>query len=209
MPPQGGGGGGMAGAMVQKLQQLMQDPVASQAIMQKAQQMGLGGGGGGDPRARMAAQGVTEQGGFMPRGMQGQDSAGPATDGDLEAMMAQAQGMRPDIPPGPERGMMGERMDMMDDPRQTPMPPDGDSPETRMINQEIDRKGATFDGVDAPTQNDIDRLIEAPTDSMVEAFDAEFGDGAARQYINPGVKVRPIPGADPDDQAQFEEDPDQ
>ena len=78
-----------------------------------------------------------------------------------------------------------------------------------MVEQEMDRKGATFDGVDAPTKNDIDRLKEAPTDTMVEAFDAEFGDGAAKQYINPGAKMRPIPNADPEDQEQYEEDPDQ
>ena len=209
MPPQGGGGGGMAGAMIQKLQQLMQDPVASQAIMQKAQQMGLGGGGGAplpggapgqDPRMALAGPRGSEtmRGGVNPGVMStemlagaGQGGfSGPSTDGAIYDTLEANQGVRGDLPPRPGGPYTGyaEEMEPMDDPRQTPMPSDGDSPETRMINREIDRKGATFDGVDAPTQNDIDRILEAPTDMMLEAFDAQFGDGAAAQYLDPEGK---------------------
>jgi hypothetical protein len=54
-----------------------------------------------------------------------------------------------------------------------------------MAQDKIDKAGNTFDGTDAPTQNDIERLTASPTDSMVEAFDEQFGDGAAAKYINP------------------------
>ena len=56
-------------------------------------------------------------------------------------------------------------------------------PEAMAMDQ-IDQAGNTWDGVDAPTQNDIERLRSAPTDSAVESFDEQFGDGAAAKYMN-------------------------
>jgi hypothetical protein len=58
--------------------------------------------------------------------------------------------------------------------------------EQDMVSQEIDRKGATWDGVDAPTQGDIQRLQAQPTDTMVESFDEQFGEGSAAKYMNEG-----------------------
>ena len=55
--------------------------------------------------------------------------------------------------------------------------------EQDMVSNEIDRKGATWDGVEAPTQNDIERLTAEPTDSMVESFDEQFGEGSAAKYL--------------------------
>jgi hypothetical protein len=100
-------------------------------------------------------------------------------------------------PPGasPNRGEMGPTDRVQPDGRGAQLydmiargrTPEGDIPpgkEQDMISREIDRKGATFDGVDAPTQNDIERLRAEPTDTMVEAFDDQFGDGAAADYMN-------------------------
>jgi hypothetical protein len=71
-----------------------------------------------------------------------------------------------------------------------PMPPDGDmggepSPE-EMAQGEIDQAGYTWDGVDAPTKNDIERLKEDPSDEAIDSFDAQFGEGAAEKYLGSG-----------------------
>lgn len=66
-----------------------------------------------------------------------------------------------------------------------------------MAQGQIDKSGATFDGQDAPTQNDIERLVESPTDTMVEAFDEKFGDGAAAKYINQGDEEKGEPANNP------------
>jgi hypothetical protein len=68
------------------------------------------------------------------------------------------------------------------------VPPMGDSPgapmdEQQMINDEIDRKGATWDGQEAPTQNDIDRLQSDPSAINIKSFNAQFGEGAAEQVL--------------------------
>ena len=130
----GPGGAPPVGAMLQKIQELMQSPAARQGMMQFAQQSGMipGGGGGGAP----------PQGG-MPPGM-------PAPAGGSPPPPAM------DVPPGQEQDM---------------------------VSQEIDRKGATFDGVDAPTQNDIERLQADPTSVAIKAFDEQFGEGAAEKYL--------------------------
>jgi hypothetical protein len=213
MPP-GGGDPRMAQAMQMKLQQLMQDPVARagmQAHMQGGDprmagaQLAMQGGGGGINRPSVAMQGPRGQevirggdaplnpyardAGDMATGPQGGRSS-PATDQDLYEVQEANQGVRGNLPPVPdEMGMTGygEEMSPMKDPRQTPMPNgpgSGRSPETDMISEMMDRKGMTFDGTNAPTANDIERLREAPTDSMVEAFDEKFGDGAAAKYMN-------------------------
>jgi hypothetical protein len=52
-----------------------------------------------------------------------------------------------------------------------------------MAQSQIDNAGATFDGVDAPTKNDIERLREDPSPAMVMAFDEQFGQGAAEKYL--------------------------
>lgn len=59
------------------------------------------------------------------------------------------------------------------------VPPD---PEQMAMDQ-IDGAGNTWDGVDAPTQNDIDRLMENPTPEAIASFDAQFGEGAAQEYL--------------------------
>lgn len=167
----------MAAAMQQKLQQLMQDPVARAGIQAHMQ--------GGDPRmagARMAMQ----QG--PPPGMMGGAGQGgfssPTTDKALYDTQAANQGVRGNLPPIADKGGYtgyGDE-DTPQDPRQTPMPMKPGE-EQDMVSQEIDRKGATFDGTNAPTQNDIERLVSDPTAQAVKAFDVQFGDGAADKYL--------------------------
>jgi hypothetical protein len=60
-----------------------------------------------------------------------------------------------------------------------------------MANKSIQSAGNTkFEGKRAPTQADIDKLNEMPTDSMVEAFDEQFGDGATGKYLQQGEMDR-------------------
>jgi hypothetical protein len=55
-----------------------------------------------------------------------------------------------------------------------------------MVSDEIDRKGSTWDGVDAPTQNDIERLKEDPSQTNIDSFNEQFGEGAAEEYVGEG-----------------------
>jgi len=212
MPQPGGAPGGVPPqAMLMKLQQLMQDPVARQGMMQHAAQTGMIPGGGGGPDAQALA------GAAMGRG-------GPATDADLYAVQEANQGVRGNLPVMGDVGGYtgyGEEMTPMPERRQTPMPMrPGDQQEAegdyvgreaadqqeaegdyvgresadqqereggyaeRMVEQEIGSKGYTFDGVDAPTQNDIERLAADPSAKAREAFDMKFGEDAARDYLN-------------------------
>jgi len=201
MPQGGGGDPRMAGALQQKLQELMQDPAARAGIeahmrggdpRMAGAQVAMQGmqGGGGDPRDRMA-QGGLPRGDFDRSRTQqlggGPVGRGPATDQELYNTNTANQNIRGNLPKeykGLDMTGFSDEVEPMDDPRQTPMPDPNQTPEMDMVSREIDRKGATFDGVDAPTRNDIERLREAPTDSMVEAFDEKFGDGAAARYMN-------------------------
>lgn len=142
---QGGPPGGGAGAMVQTLQKLMQDPVAMKGMQQYASQMGFqmpGTGGGG-------AQ------------------AGPPP-GPMDMPPPMASG------PPPGQGPAGRQpMDM---------PPPGR--EQEMVSQRMDEAGATWDGTDAPTQNDIERLQAEPTPTNIDSFNEHFGDGMAEKYLD-------------------------
>ena len=128
-----------------------------------------------DPVAMKAMMGAAQQMGIPPQmlqmGMQMAGGGGGAPMPQGGDPMMQAPGGGPAMPPDMGgAGPSGEG-------EQPPMSPE------EMAQSEIDNAGATFDGVDAPTQNDIDRLMAEPTDAMVEAFDAQFGDGAAAQYL--------------------------
>ena len=218
MPP-GGGDPRMAQAMQQKLAQLMQDPAARAGIQAHMQ--------GGDPRAagaqvamqdpRMGAamRGVPPDG-FAPGRTEQLAGGGsgafssPTTDRALYESQEANQGVRGNLPPIPDKGGMTgyHDEDAPEDPRQTPMPMKPGE-EQNMVSQEIDRKGATFDGNEAPTKNDIERLVSDPTPQAVKAFDMQFGEGAADKYLEEdfsenspdGAKAEsiaePLPG-DPD-----------
>lgn len=136
--------------IMQAFSSLMQDPVAMQAMMQGAQQMGippemlqqLMGGAGGAGGPQMPAPPMAGGGQPMP----------PKAEVEGEGGMPPAEG-------------------------------EGDISPEEMAQGEIDNAGNTWDGVDAPTENDIERLLASPTDSAVESFDAQFGDGAAAKYM--------------------------
>ena len=128
-------------------------------------------GGGGAPIAQILQQ-------LMQNPQQLQQMMGVLMQ-DPAAM----QGMQAFMQGGGTGGPPPMPMDMP--PQEGPPPAEGppvDNAE-QMATDQIDSAGATFDGVDAPTQNDIERLKEEPTDTMVEAFDAQFGDGASAKYL--------------------------
>ena len=62
------------------------------------------------------------------------------------------------------------------------MPPGGGDPE-QMAADQIDQAGNTWDGVDAPTKNDIERLMADPNEDAVASFNEQFGEGAAEKYL--------------------------
>lgn len=92
---------------------------------------------------------------------------GNAQGGPPQGPMDMTQGIPPGMKPGDEQGM---------------------------VSQEIDRKGATWDGVDAPTQNDIERLTADPSPINIKSFDDQFGQGAAEKYL--GQEEGPPQGGD-------------
>jgi hypothetical protein len=129
--PQGPPGGGVPPqALLQKLQELMQDPVARQGMMQHAQATGMIPGGGAPPGAGtpMPPQGA-------PPGME--------------------------APPG--------------------APPQGDGAEA-MATDAIDSAGG-WEGTQSPTQTDIERLMNDPSEENIKSFDEQFGDGAAEKLL--------------------------
>lgn len=67
------------------------------------------------------------------------------------------------------------------------MPPTGpgaaQDPAEKMAQDKIDTAGQTWDGTDAPTKNDIERLMEDPSASNIKSFDAQFGEGMAEKYL--------------------------
>lgn len=122
-----------------------------------------------DPVAMKAMMQGAQQMGIDPQMLQQLAGGGGGGPGGPQMPMSPPEGGGQPMPP--EAEVSGEGSEGM--------PMDAE----QMATDQIDNAGATFDGVDAPTQNDIDRLMAEPTDSMVEAFDAQFGDGAAAQYL--------------------------
>ena len=154
----------------------MPDP---RELMMLAQQGGGGGppqmppGGGGDPRMAQAMQQKLAQ--LM------QDPVARA------GMQAHMQGGDP-RQAGAQAAMQDPRMAaaMQQQGGGQPMPPNAQMQpgnEQDMVSSEINRKGATFDGNEAPTKNDIERLMSDPSPENIKAFDAQFGEGAAEQYL--------------------------
>lgn len=87
------------------------------------------------------------------------------------------------MPPMPQ-GAQGGGQPMPSEP-----PPDegadegGNTPE-EMVNDQIDNAGNTWDGVEAPTKGDIQRLQENPTPAVIKSFDEQFGEGTAEKYVD-------------------------
>lgn len=112
---------------------------------------------------------------------------GPTTDQELMDSSTANQQIRGNLPiqrgKGDDYTGFTDSVDPMEDPRQTPMPMKPGE-EQNMVSDEIDRKGATFDGNEAPTQNDIERLQADPSSANVKAFDLQFGKGSAVDYLD-------------------------
>jgi len=158
------------------------------------------GGGGAPPDGAMLAQ-VIQQLMQSPAAMQGMQNfmqgqpptAGMPDPGMMQQMMA-AQGgggPPPGMPPGGEMPPMEEEGDA---------PPDAEA----MATQQIDSAGATWDGVDAPTKNDIERLMEDP-EGLQASFDAQFGDGMAAKYTGSGGSDEASEGEAPAEEAEYDE----
>jgi len=69
-----------------------------------------------------------------------------------------------------------------------PMPPGGaDTPQPddaeAMAKQAIDSPDGVWEGTKSPTPADIEKLNARPTDTNVESFDDQFGQGAAAKYM--------------------------
>ena len=141
--------------------------------------MAMQGGGGGNPMADAlkqklgelmqdpaALQGMQQYMQQMGGGMGGPGAAqAPPTSGPMD--------MTAGIPPGAEVPGM-EPTPGMDIPA---------GQEQDMVSQEIDRVGATWDGESTPTQSDIDRLRAEPTQTNIDSFDQQFGEGAAEKVL--------------------------
>jgi hypothetical protein len=52
-----------------------------------------------------------------------------------------------------------------------------------MAAAQIEGAGNTWDGVDAPTQNDIERLQSDPSPTAIDSFNQHFGEGSAEKYL--------------------------
>jgi hypothetical protein len=121
-----------------------------------------------DPVAMKGMQQYMQQ---MGGGMGAPGSAqAPPTGGPMD--------MTAGIPPGgPPPGMEAPPGAPMD------IPP---GQEQDMVSQEIDRVGATWDGEDEPTANDIERLKADPSQTNIDSFNQQFGEGAAEEYVGSG-----------------------
>jgi hypothetical protein len=129
-----------------------------------------------DPNAMKGMMQYAQRAGIDPRMLMqmAQGGGGGMAQGPGNPQAGPPQGPMDQIPPGTPP---------MNAPPGAPMQPGN---EQDMVSQEIDRKGATFDGTDAPTQNDIERLTEDPSAANIKAFDVQFGQGAAEQILEKG-----------------------
>lgn len=165
-------------------------------LMALLQQGGGGGGGGGMPPGGGGGMppGAPPGGGMgaMLQQVLGQLMQDPgAMKAMQQYMMQMGQGGTPGAPGDPQAPP--PNMPQQDGP--PGMQPGG---EQDMVNDEIDRKGATFDGDSAPTANDIERLQADPSDANVKAFDAQFGDGMAEKYLEEDKGEGPEGNSPPD-----------
>lgn len=99
----------------------------------------------------------------------------------MQAYMQQMQGGggAPGDPQGaPPRGPMDMPPPMTQGPG-APPPPDGAE---QMATDAIDGAGG-WQGKDAPTQTDIQRLEDDPSKPNIQSFDEQFGDGEAEKIL--------------------------
>jgi hypothetical protein len=141
--------------------------------------LGQGGGGGG------AIQQVLSQLMQNPAAMQGMQNYMQGQPPTAGMPMPPSQGGGAGMPPG--MGMpMPQGGPPMPQGQPEPMPEGEEGDPEQMATDQIDQAGNTWDGVDAPTKNDIERLKEDPNPEAIASFDKQFGEGAAERYIGGG-----------------------
>jgi hypothetical protein len=118
-----------------------------------------------DPVAMKGMQQYAQQMGMQMPGGGGAPPPGPMD-------------MPPEMASGPPPGQGPAGRIPMD------MPPPGR--EQEMVSQQMDEAGATWDGTDAPTQNDIERLQAEPSQTNIDSFNEHFGEGMAEKYLDEG-----------------------
>jgi len=62
-----------------------------------------------------------------------------------------------------------------------------------LVKQKIDEVPDEWEGKGAPTQRDINTVRANPTDEMIAAFEEQFGEGSADEYMEPVPLPRPRP----------------
>jgi hypothetical protein len=146
--------------------------------------LAMRGGGGGAP---------------MPP-MQGQDAGGMA--GALQAKLAelmqdpvavrgmrdfmQQQGGGMGAPGAAQAPPTGGPMDMTGGiPPGMEAPPGAPPDAEAMAMDAIDTAGG-WEGTDAPTQSDIERLQDDPSQPNIDSFNQQFGEGAAEEVLGGG-----------------------
>jgi hypothetical protein len=127
-----------------------------------------GGGGGGMAQALQQKLGELMQDPVAMRGMQQymQQMGG--------GMGAPGAGQAPPTP-GPQDIPPGSMPPGME-------PPAGAPSAEAMATDAIDKAGG-WQGRDAPTQTDIERLVSDPSQTNIKSFDEQFGDGAAEKVL--------------------------
>jgi hypothetical protein len=186
-PPGGGGAPPMGGMIAQVLQRLMSNPQAIQGILgQLAQNPAAMAGMQNFMRGQSPTAGMPlppSRGGPVPPGVGG---GGPP-------MQPPGGGGPPMPPPGPSANAG------------PPLPQGGDKAEA-MAQSKIDNAGNTWDGTDAPTKNDIERLKEDPTPAAIKSFDQQFGQGMAEKYLGDSEQGEPAEDQGEESQESPEEE---
>jgi hypothetical protein len=84
-------------------------------------------------------------------------------------------------PMGPMDMPPGNLPPGMEAPAGAPAPEDAEA----LATQAIDEAGG-WEGTEAPTQTDIDRLTSDPSPTNIDSFNQQFGDGAAEAVLEGG-----------------------
>lgn len=170
MPPQGGGMPPQGGGMGPGIAQVLQQLMQNPAALKGMMNFMQGQ----PPTAGMPMP--PSKGGQIPPGMSPQNPI----------PMPPPGGGPPTGAPPPDSETQGP-------------PPGGGPPDgaEAMAQGQIDKAGQTWDGVDAPTKNDIARLKEDPSPSAIKSFDQQFGKGMAEKYLGDGEEA----GENPEEEA--------
>jgi len=149
-----------------------------------------GGGGGGMAGALQAKLAELMQDPVAMKGMQQymqQMGGGMGAPGAAQAPP----------PMGPMDMPPGNMPPGMEAPAGAPAPEDAEA----LATDAIDKAGG-WEGTDAPTQTDIERLSTDPSPTNIDSFNQQFGDGAAEEVLGEGGGV-PSEDAPPEEAAEY------